>query len=86
MREEDAVNTMANMDTIASHRDTWLKFHGEPVTYGGVACCVFVDAAKKKMIEVLLIPDDENEGQQWPVDVLKLPKAKQEAILKELTA
>jgi len=29
-------------------------------------------------IRVELIPEDEDEGEQWPVDLLALPKTKQQ--------
>jgi hypothetical protein len=36
------------------------------------------------LIAVELIPEDEHEGEQWPVDVLRLPAAKQQEALQQL--
>lgn len=60
-------------------RDRWKTYDREPVIYDGVACCIFVDGRK-----VELIPEDDCEDDRWPVDVLRLPAAKQQAILKQL--
>jgi len=66
------------------HRDTWLSYDGEPVIYDGVACCIFVDEFGDGEIRVELLPEDQNESDVWPVDVLALPKEKQHEILGQL--
>jgi hypothetical protein len=69
----------------ALYRDTWLPYHGEPVTFDGVDCGVWVEEFGDGEIRVELIPEDEHEGEQWPVDVLRLPKERQQEILRQLS-
>jgi hypothetical protein len=72
------------MPATALPRDTWKQYHREPLTYDGVAVCIYVEEISKRKISVELIPEDEDESDRWPLDVLRLPKAKQQAILKQL--
>ena len=68
----------------ALHRNTWLPLDGEPVTYDGVDCCIFVEEFGEGEISVELIPEDEDEGEQWPLDVLALPAEKRQWILEQV--
>ena len=72
------------MHSAIIHRDTWKPYDREPVTFDGVACCVSVELFGDGEISVELIPEDENEGERWPVDVLKLPKDQQRDLLRQL--
>ena len=63
------------------YRDMWTQHHNEPVVYGGVACCIFVEEFGQGEIRVELSPEDEATGDQWPVDVLHLTFGKQQEIV-----
>ena len=63
----------------------WLPFAGEAVTFDGVTCCIFVDEFGDGEIRVELVPEREDERDQWPLDVLRLSKDRQEEILNQLT-
>jgi len=66
------------------HCDKWQPHHNEPVTFDGVDCCICLDEFGEGEITVVLIPDDEHDGEQWPVDVLRLPAERQQATLDQL--
>jgi len=70
----------------ALHLDTWKPINGYPINHDGVDCCIHVTELGRSKIRVELIPEDECEDDCWPVDVLKLSKKQQAAILKELHA
>ncbi len=72
------------MYSAALHRDTWKPHDREPVTFEGVDCCIYVDEFGDGEIRVELIPEDEDEGEQWPVNVLRLSAVEQQAILDQL--
>ena len=58
-----------------------------PVTFDGVDCCIYVDEfGHGELITVELIPEDEDNGDRWPLDVLRLPQETQQEILKQLRA
>ena len=73
------------MYAAALYRDNWLPFDGEAVTFDGVTCCIFVDEFGDGEIRVELVPEREDERDQWPLDVLRLSKDRQEEILNQLT-
>jgi len=68
----------------ATLNQIWKRYDGEPVNFRGVDCCVYVDEFGEGEIAVELIPEDENEGDEWPVDVLALPAEVQEKILGDI--
>ena len=72
------------MHSAALHRETWKHYDREPLTYDGIACCVYVDEFGEGEISVELIPEDDDENERWPLDVLRLPKDSQQAILAQL--
>jgi hypothetical protein len=70
--------------SAALYGSDWSPYHREPVTFDGVDCCVYVDVFDDGEIRVVLIPEDEDESDRWPLDVLALPKWQQEEILRQL--
>jgi len=68
----------------ALHRDTWLPFDGKPLIFDGVDVCINVSELGEGEIRVELIPENEVEGDQWPLDVLRLPANKQQELLDQL--
>ena len=72
------------MHSAVLHRDKWQPHHNEPVTFDGVACCIYVDESGDGETAVVLIPEVEHDGEQRPVDVLRLPAERQREILEQL--
>jgi hypothetical protein len=66
------------------HPDTWKRYDREPVRFNGVDCCVYVEEVGEGEVSVELIPEDQEEGDGWPVDVLKLSHARQRELMKKL--
>jgi len=77
---------MTSMHSAALYSSIWKHYDREPLTYDGVDCCVYVDEFGEGEISVELIPEDEDENERWPLDVLRLPKETQQAILGQLRA
>ena len=70
----------------ASLNQIWRQYDGEPVIYNGVGCCLRVEEFGDGQIAVELVPGDDTDGDEWPVDVLGLPEEAQTRILNETNA
>jgi hypothetical protein len=64
----------------------WRQYDGEPVLYRGVSCCLSVEEFGDGLIAVELVPQDDTDGNEWPVNVLCLPDEVQTRILNEINA